>query len=277
MAFVPVGILYALISVAVPSGLGIRNTITYSGTFTQTPSVSGAWVAGLFVVAILLIIMTVLSDGALATAISARYLGQPIRIGQAYVEALHRLGALVLLALLIVLRMMALYLILALVVVGIIAGLSAAGSAALAVIIGFVAGVGAIVLFMRIVIGWTVVVQVVMLEHSSAAAAFRRSTRLVQGFRWKVLGLLVITGLLVGILEFVPEALVAAAASASHFDVRAVTLINNLVSLVFEVLLTPIPLAALTLLFYDLKIRKEAFDLEMLAGHLSSEPSALSY
>ena len=50
---------------------------------------------------------------------------------------------------------------------------------------------------------------------------------------------------------------------------RTPALIQQLFTMAGQVLITPISAAAVILLYYDLRIRKEGFDLEMLAADLS--------
>ena len=57
-------------------------------------------------------------------------------------------------------------------------------------------------------------------------------------------------------------------------NLSAALLINQVFSLVGQVLVMPISAGAMILLYYDLRIRKEGFDLEMLARSLGSEEAA---
>ena len=61
-----------------------------------------------------------------------------------------------------------------------------------------------------------------------------------------------------------------ATASIPKTDYTAVMAVNSLFSLAGQVLVMPISAAAFILLYYDLRIRKEGFDLEMLAKDLAS-------
>jgi hypothetical protein len=47
--------------------------------------------------------------------------------------------------------------------------------------------------------------------------------------------------------------------------------VQQLVSIIPQILATPIGASAFILLYYDLRIRKEGFDLEMLARSMSSD------
>jgi hypothetical protein len=55
------------------------------------------------------------------------------------------------------------------------------------------------------------------------------------------------------------------------------TIINGIIGLIVGVLVRPIQVSALTLLFYDLKIRKEAFDLEAMAQQAGAPAPTVPY
>ncbi|MGH7520317.1 MAG: hypothetical protein ACREMI_03465 [Gemmatimonadales bacterium] len=112
--------------------------------------------------------------------------------------------------------------------------------------------------------GYSVAAEAAALESGSSSAALRRSWDLTKGFRWKALalgaisiGLILVVyigaGVLGGVLAEVMGGLDAflavIAASVSLF-------VYPVISCVF------------TLFYYDLRVRKEAFDLEMLSREL---------
>jgi hypothetical protein len=115
--------------------------------------------------------------------------------------------------------------------------------------------------------GYSVAGQAAALESGSSGEALRRSWDLTKGFRWKALALGVVsiglilvaylgTGVLGGILGAVMgglDAVLAVLAACVSL------LIYPLISFVF------------TLFYYDLRVRKEAFDLEMLTRQLGFE------
>jgi hypothetical protein len=116
--------------------------------------------------------------------------------------------------------------------------------------------------------GYAVVTEVAALERSSEA--LRRSWDLTRGFRWKALGLWVIAlallaGLVIGagILAAGVEALLGKGEVLS-------TVVVALVSL----LIYPLLSCVFTLFYYDLRVRKEGFDLEMLSQQLGTAAPA---
>jgi hypothetical protein len=105
--------------------------------------------------------------------------------------------------------------------------------------------------------GYAVVVQTVVLEDLRASTdALSRSWTLTRGFKGKVFLLYVV----LFVLLTVP--VIAASAVAAFIPVAAV-----LVALV-QLLIYPVFGCALTLFYYDLRVRKEAFDLEHLSRQI---------
>lgn len=130
---------------------------------------------------------------------------------------------------------------------------------------GFAVGLASLALVIPGIIvacGFAVVTEVAALERSGDP--LRRSWHLTRGFRWKALGLWAIAlallaGLAIGagILAAGIEALLGTGEALS-------TVVVDLVSLLFYPLLS----CVFTLFYYDLRVRKEGFDLEVLSQQL---------
>ncbi len=112
-----------------------------------------------------------------------------------------------------------------------------------------------------IALGYALVPQVVVLEDlPSSVAALGRSWRLTKGYKGKVF----LLGVVVYFIVYLPTN--AAVFLAAFMPGLAVTL--SLVGSLFYVVLFPIVSSAFTLLYYDLRLRKEAFDLELLSQQM---------
>ncbi|MFO0797608.1 MAG: hypothetical protein U0804_09020 [Gemmataceae bacterium] len=120
------------------------------------------------------------------------------------------------------------------------------------------------------------VTQVVVLERRGVGESLTRSAELADGYRWRVLGVyLLVTlvsgfaqGFVVQVLGFVlpGQEMIPGAGGRMQIKVNVVnsiidTLVGNLVSIVFSAYLA----VCVTLLYLDLRIRKEGFDLELAA------------
>ena len=193
----------------------------------------------------------------ITSAVSERYLGRPASIGGAYRATLRRLRPL---ATMLLLQALAL-----LVPIGLLVALALAGGAAgagIAVLLGLAFVIVAVVVGVR----WTLAAQVIVVEGTTGAGGLRRSWALLRGAFWRTLGIRVLLSVLVGIVSaivVVPVTLVEGGLSST-----AQQAVNEVVSTLATVMVTPITLVALALLYYDMRIRREAFDLEMLAASL---------
>ena len=137
---------------------------------------------------------------------------------------------------------------------------------------GFMIIVGFILLIVPafIFFAWTAVMPaVVMLEHAGAGDSFTRSRALAKGDTLRILGMIGLTTLVVFMLTFAVTAGIAIMSGVgADGEARMAEAAGNVVT----ILVYPIVPVVTTLLYYDLRIRKEGFDLELLAGSLDAEP-----
>lgn len=199
--------------------------------------------------------------GALTAAISARYLGQPITMDAAVRRALacygRVLGAYVVTFLGIV--------VILLVPVGIILG---AVAAPVLVIFGVLATPVAMVALVWLILTWAMVTEVILLEDTSLARAFGRSRALVSGSRLRVFGIILLLALIQVVIVSVPASAVGAVLLAVPAGVG--TALAQLTTALFEIALYPVQFGAFVLLYYDLRVRKEGFDLTLAAERLGT-------
>jgi len=109
----------------------------------------------------------------------------------------------------------------------------------------------------------------IVVEDLGATKGMGRSWRLAAGNTGKILGLSLciwIIGLVVGSV-FGAAGLLA----ASQLPGLAQMFFTQFVDLLANILVMPIGVTATILMYYDLRIRKEGFDLEMLAERLAAE------
>ena len=117
--------------------------------------------------------------------------------------------------------------------------------------------------------GYAVVVQAVTLEPlGSALEGLGRSWTLTKGFRGRVFVLyLVVFALLM--LVSLPFGLVAGMGATNPLLLIGAAVLGLLTMLAY-----PIMSAVFTVLYYDLRVRKEAFDLELLSQQVGATPMA---
>jgi hypothetical protein len=104
-----------------------------------------------------------------------------------------------------------------------------------------------------------------LLERLSASDAIGRSWRLAGGSMWKVTGTLLLTYVIYLMGFFVVLILTVIAATVIGMRGSPVLGVIQYVLLAF---LYPIVAVVITLLYYDLRIRREGFDLEIMAKEL---------
>ncbi len=102
---------------------------------------------------------------------------------------------------------------------------------------------------------------------TSPLAALSRSWWLTRGSRWRMLGLLVTLFILlyvpiIAIAALITLFLPAGGGTQTH-DVATLAVVG-----VLQMLLYPLLYCVLTVAYYDLRVRKEGFDLEVLASTL---------
>jgi hypothetical protein len=135
---------------------------------------------------------------------------------------------------------------------------------ALASILGFLLLiVPGIIVLVRYYFGSTVLI----VEGKKGSAALGRSWRLAKGYFWKILGTYLLASIMASFIEGVlsiPGAIAYAAVGAVGWPLYAIGL-----SLA-AILTTPFTTLIAVLLYFDLRIRKEAFDLEVMAEEMSS-------
>lgn len=141
-------------------------------------------------------------------------------------------------------------------------------------ILGWLTGLG--MLFFASVVLAPLVTPVIALEKQSALAAFGRIWALTRRRFWWVLGFGTILFFMAGILAAGPTALaiggVQLLASDGGPPTIVMSLITTFVTLAVSVIFVPVQIAAMTIMYLDLRVRYEGFDL-MLQAVDSSAPA----
>jgi len=220
------------------------------------------------IISLITVIANVFEAGAMAAAVSARYLGRDITIKQAYGQSLRKwfrlLVASILVGLISLIFVAPIILFVAVSVFGSFIGDQAAS--AFAAIASLCMCLGMIVLlpvWIYLMIRFSFYSQAIVLENLGTRTGLARSWRLVKNSFLRVLGIVVLLAILVYILTVVPALLIQFAVTALAPTSFALTTIASSASnIIISILISPIQLAVMTLLYYDLRIRKEGFDLQ---------------
>jgi hypothetical protein len=111
-----------------------------------------------------------------------------------------------------------------------------------------------------------------VVEDLASTAALARSWRLTRGARWKLVGVFIPLLLILVVPMIAVTVIVTVIAGilgvASAMDSTGVTVLAAAFAGLVQMLVYPLFNCALTIAYYDQRIRKEGFDLEVLAARL---------
>jgi hypothetical protein len=134
-------------------------------------------------------------------------------------------------------------------------------------------GVAAIVLAVLLAVRWSLAAPALVLEKASVTTALRRSWRLTGRSFWRVLGILLLTGIIVSIgqaaISFPLSALssLPAAGQSNPYEnlgtVFTQLLINGVGSIVAGAVFYPFSAASSALLYIDMRMRREGLDVRL--------------
>jgi len=221
------------------------------------PANSGATVA----VAIIAIVVSIIQAGALIEAIGQRYLGRTVTVREAYVRGLRAVPRLALCGLVVIAAFAALFL----VVIAPLAILNSSALTSIAVVIGLIAF---FFLLPWAFLSLAVVGPAIVVEGLGPIAAIRRSFHLMDRSRLRTLGLSVLMGLISSILGLV-FGVIFLASFVSEPTIR--TVLQTIANVASAAVSGPLIYGAIVVLYYDLRVRKEAFDLQLAAEALPRE------
>jgi hypothetical protein len=114
---------------------------------------------------------------------------------------------------------------------------------------------------------WSVAVPVLLGENLRGRAALSRSRALVRQRWWQCLGVLLVTILLVLIVSLALGFVITGIVGSSENEFL-IFLSQGVVTLITEALVLPFQVAVTTVLYIDLRVRKEGFDVQLLTHSL---------
>jgi hypothetical protein len=110
-------------------------------------------------------------------------------------------------------------------------------------------------------IAWAVVYPVMLVEGTGGVAALKRSFTLVQTRWWATAGRMAVTFILVGVVTVVAGVVFLAPTELFIDDTSfAALILEHAANLVVSLMTTPFVAAVTTLVYFDLRVRKEGFD-----------------
>ena len=112
---------------------------------------------------------------------------------------------------------------------------------------------------------WSLSSSVIVLENGRAAIGLQRSWDLTKGFFWRVFGTSFLAGLLAILLMVLPVFILNYSLGLLGASSKVIELIGVVVQQLAQILILPFTVAVQVLIYYDLRIRKEGFDLILRA------------
>jgi hypothetical protein len=240
LVYVPLGILEALLLTTLFTNIGqLEGVVTHGGSPPplSLPQVAGL-AAGGSALGLLWLLSYVLVYAALAVAISRQYLGEQMSVGEAYRQVMPALLPLIL------------------------TGLAVSLIVGVGIVFCILPGLYLAVLY---AFTWPAVV----LERRGVIEALRRSQELVSGHWGRVFGTMLLLSLIVFVIQAAVQVplglLITVLLGQSSVGQALAQLLSTLTSMV----LLPLTMTGLIVLYYDLRVRKEGFDLQLLADQLA--------
>jgi glycerophosphoryl diester phosphodiesterase family protein len=232
----PVQIISVLITLSIAP-----EQLDFTSTETVEPGEEDAFFASQAVIGLLSGVVYLLSTAACFKAVADAYLGSEPAAGRSLSFALRRLPALIWFGIVLVAALVLAFLLL------IIPGI-------------------------WLSVAWSLAIPALLFERVGAFGAMRRSFRLVRGRWWKVFVTLMVGVLLVSFLGGILQGILLVVPSVLSDGNDAVNAFSTVVAgTIGSVITTPFTAAIVALLYFDQRVRKEGFDLQLLAEGLGAE------
>lgn len=253
------------IVLAVAIFAGALAAFSRQATTPSPEQIAGAAV-GIIGFVIVVVIVAILAFSAQSASLvhvaSRRYLAKDVAIGESFRAGLSASGRLFLAGVLVFLAILGVWAVLL-----ILAALTNQGLA-------FVLAVpAAIVATAYLGCSWLVAPVIVVVEKMGPISALGRAWRLSGGNRWRIFGIQVLLFILNLVLSLLIGGLFGGLAafggqSGTPGQLGLTNVVSTLVNLASTIVWAPVEWIAFTVLYYDLRVRKEAFDLQLAAEAL---------
>ncbi len=219
---------------------------------TGTEGMAG-WITGQLIAAAIYGLVTIVLLGMLTTVVKSAVLGDRITIGETWAAARPHL-----------LRILGLYLL------GVVAGITliaiVVGGFLVHWAVGLVAVLAALALVVWVGVLVSVSVPALVFEKTGVITAIQRSIALVRGTWWRVLGVLLLLMLIVfgiSLIFMIPFSIIGGIAGIAADSNIPVLIISAIGGILLSIVVTPFSTAATSLLYVDLRMRKEGLDIEL--------------
>jgi hypothetical protein len=241
----------------------------------RVAAIGVAYIVGICIGAIVWLAGMAISNAAAVKAVAAVHLGREISVMGAYRALRGRIGR--------ILGVFGLVMVLAAVggfvsifaasLIGSLAVVSGSRSGTAGTIIGVIVAiavvVAGVVFALTVYVRYSLAVQACVVEDIGAWASLKRSAILSKGARSRVLTVWFVFGILTLIAGAVLGGIAGALGVFLHNRIGALVLIY-LASFVASAATAPLATIGMSLLYYDERVRKEAFDLQLMMADLDA-------
>jgi hypothetical protein len=239
VVIVPVQVVNILITLSLPD-----TTTTTAGT-TASDGSGWAGVAALLLIFVITVISSTLAEAACLKAVSDTYVGTDTDWRESLRFGFRRLGSLLWLT----------------VLHGVL------------LLLAFVA---CIVPGIWLYAAWSVAVPALLIEGTRGFKALSRSFNLVRGRWWPTAGILLLANLLAAAVAFGFGLLALPFVFAGRDNDFVFDLANAIFGGVASVLTIPFVAAVIAVIYFDLRVRKEGFDLQLMAQRIGAPVGAVN-
>jgi hypothetical protein len=240
-----------------------------------TPQRPGIPAPGYFLALFFIAILALLSTAAVTVGVSDSYVHDRVDVRYAIRRVFSRLLPILGGTFATIILVFAVMLVLAM-AFGILA--TAVGAAMGGRVGGVAAVAGTVLGFAGVVLGFLstyarifAVPMVIVLEGTTVSAAFSRSLALTEGAVWRIMGVFVLVFCIFAALLGLMVVLGATLTVQYPGLGTAFTVLTGTIN----VFIYPIYTVFVTLLYYDLRIRRDAFDIEVMSIELTGTPAAV--
>jgi hypothetical protein len=236
VVIVPVQVLNVLIQLSLP---GSGTTTTGTGSTATSDGSGWAGIAALLLIFVITVVSSTLAEAACLKAVSDTYLGTDTDWRGSLRFGFQRLGSLLWLTL----------------IHGVL------------LLLAFAA---CIVPGIWLYAAWSVAVPALLIEDERGFRALSRSFNLVRGRWWPTAGTLLLANLLATAVAFGFGILALPLVFAGDGNDFVVNLANGILGAVASVLTIPFVAAVIAVIYFDLRVRKEGFDLQLMARRIGA-------
>jgi hypothetical protein len=124
-------------------------------------------------------------------------------------------------------------------------------------------------------VSWVVAIPALMIEGAKGTRALGRSFKLVRGRRWPILGLAILATLLAEVVRTSLVLVLVGVLLRSHSSQSTEYIVAaGVIAMLSSLLTTPLISTAYVILYFDLRVRSEGLDLQLVLDNLDSPATA---